>query len=199
MPGERQLPAGSKDAHPVVRLRLRRPEQENRLRQIRPARQGRHLLIRQAIGLMHHRQRITAKRISGKYVYLRESMAGHGDAPALELKGLGTSTAEDYRPPGALSPVTKTRWQSGTMAGAHSGPKTPQGSGPEQKDIQKTARRHRTHAGGCRPQIGTHHAGLVGHVLPVADKYDARADADQIGQGKKMYPAVPIKIGRAHV
>src|SRR5690554_4980911 len=117
MPGERQLPTGGEDTHPIVRPRLRRPEQENRLRQIRPARQGRHLLIRQAIGLMHHRQRITAKRISGKYVYLGESMAGHGDAPARELKGLGTSTAEDYRPPGALSPVTKARWQSGTAAG----------------------------------------------------------------------------------
>src|SRR5690606_3752728 len=56
-------------------------------------------------------------RIDGKYVDLGESMAGHGDAPALELKGLGTSTAEDYRPPGALSPVTKARWQSGTAAG----------------------------------------------------------------------------------
>src|SRR5690554_2124480 len=142
---------------------------------------------------MHHRQRITAKRISGKYVYLGESMAGHWEAPARELKGHGTSTAEDYRPPGALSPVTKARWQSGTAAGPIAGEKL-QGSGPEQKDIQKTARRHRTHAGGCRPQIGTHHAGLVGHVLPVADKYDARADADQIGQGEEVYPAVSITL-----
>src|SRR5690606_32972778 len=102
MAGERQLPTGGEATHPIVRPRLRRPEQEHRLRQIGPARQGRHLLIRQAIGLMHHCQRIAAKRINGKYVYLGESMAGHGDAPALELKGLGTSTAEDYRPPGAL-------------------------------------------------------------------------------------------------
>src|SRR5690554_3709318 len=116
MPGERQLSAGSKDAHPVVRLRLRRPEQENRLRQIRPARQRRHLIIRHAIGIMHHRQRITAKRISGKYVYLGESMAGHWEAPARELKGHGTSTAEDYRPPGALLPATSARWRSGTTA-----------------------------------------------------------------------------------
>ena len=67
-------------------------------------------------------------------------------------------------------------------------------SGSEQKDIQKAARRHRTHAGGRRPQIGPHHAGLVGHVLPVADKDDARADADQIGQGEEVYPAVSITL-----
>src|SRR5690554_96143 len=123
MPGERQLPTGGEDTHPIVRPRLRRPEQEHRLRQIRPARQGRHLIIRHAIGIMHHRQRITAKRISGKYVYLRESMAGHGDAPARELKDLRTSTAEDYRPPDSLSPVTKARWQSGTAAGLITGRK----------------------------------------------------------------------------
>src|SRR5690606_39877893 len=117
MAGERQLPAGSKDAHPVVRLRLRRPEQENRLRQIRPARQGRHLIIRHAIGIMHHCQRIAAKRINGKYVYLRESMAGHGDAPARELKDLRTSTAEDYRKPVALSEVTKARSRTSTTTG----------------------------------------------------------------------------------
>src|SRR5690606_22618186 len=132
MPGERQLPTGGEDAHPIVRPRLRRPEQENRLRQIGPARQGRHLLIRQAIGLMHHCQRIAAKRINGKYVYLGESMAGHGDAPALELKGLGTSTAGDYRPPGALSPVTKARWQSGTAAGFRSQTEGYSESGPAQ-------------------------------------------------------------------
>src|SRR5690606_18715767 len=73
---------------------------------------------------------ITAKRISGKYVYLGESMAGHGDAPARELKGLGTSTAEDYRPPGALLPATSARCRSGTAAGFRSQTEGYSESGP---------------------------------------------------------------------
>src|SRR5690606_41611830 len=36
-----------------------------------------------------------------------------------------------------------------------------------------SARRHRTHAGGRRPQIGTHHAGRVGHVVIRNRKYVA--------------------------
>src|SRR6185369_9377768 len=69
---ETQLAAGREDANAVVgRVALRR-QQEGRLRQVGPAREVLHLLVRQARAIQHHRERVAAIRRAAENIDLLE-------------------------------------------------------------------------------------------------------------------------------
>src|ERR1700691_434791 len=55
VPGERELAGGREDPDPVVCPAGPRRQHERRLRQVRPARGGAHLIITQAVGTQHDR------------------------------------------------------------------------------------------------------------------------------------------------
>ena len=66
MAGERQLAARREDAHAVVGLGVGGRQQEGRLRQVGPAREGLHLRVVEAVGVVHHGERIAAAARSVK-------------------------------------------------------------------------------------------------------------------------------------
>jgi len=77
MPGERQLAARCEDAHAIVRPRRRRPQQKDRLAQVRPAGERGHPVVRQPVGGDHHRQGIAFQGFAGEDVHLLEIEGRH--------------------------------------------------------------------------------------------------------------------------
>jgi threonine dehydratase len=79
---ERQFLCRREDAHAVVGAGLGRRQQEGRLRQVGPAREGRHLRIRQSAAVVHDGQRIAAQRLAGEDIELRETALHLNALPA---------------------------------------------------------------------------------------------------------------------
>ena len=76
--GKRQLAAGREDAHAVVGAGVGGRQQEGRLREICPAREGRHSRVVEALRVMHHGQRVALQGGGGEDIELVESMLrGH--------------------------------------------------------------------------------------------------------------------------
>ena len=71
-PANGSSPTGGEDPQPVVGGRVGRGEQERRLRQVGPAGERRHLLVRDPVGVVHHRDRVAEQRLAGEDVDLAE-------------------------------------------------------------------------------------------------------------------------------
>jgi len=76
MPGEGQFPGRGEDPDQVVRLGRPGGQHEGGFRQVRPAREQLHLLVAEAVGTKHDRDRVTEVRSLGEDIHLTELM-GH--------------------------------------------------------------------------------------------------------------------------
>ena len=98
MAGERHFAARAEDADAVARLGRRGRKHEGGFGQPRPARDGLHRGVVQAVGVEHHRQRIAGAGTIGEHIELQVAAGGHaGDFRRwlrLELRAHARSPGE---------------------------------------------------------------------------------------------------------
>ena len=78
--GERQLGARREDPQPVVRLVGGGRQQEGRLGEVGPAREPCHLLVPDAVRVVHDRDRVAEEGLGREHVDLAEAVRGRHDA-----------------------------------------------------------------------------------------------------------------------